>query len=168
MGEDEKALTYYRRSLEIAKKHELPNLADRYWNMATWYSGNKDSAVFYFRLAGDHYYKLGGDYGIGSYHYALGTVQMQNKLYELAIDHFKKAAFHYRKLGHLPYVTRSYAQIAENAIHNNDYQLGEIYGDSALVLAQEIESVIGVMQASNALYAVYLNRGDYKKSTSGL
>jgi serine phosphatase RsbU (regulator of sigma subunit) len=164
MGEDDKALKFYRRSLQIAEKYELPNLADRYWNMATWHADNNDSAIYYFRLAGDHYYKLGGDYGFGSYHYALGTVQMRNELHKISIDHFKKAAYHYKNINHLPYTSRSYAQIAENAIYIENYELAERYADSAMSLSLELESVIGIMQSSNALYHVYLQKGDYKNA----
>ncbi len=166
MGENDKAITYYRRSLNIAKQLELPNLADRYWNIATWFAENNDSSTYYLRLAGDEYYKLGGDYGLGSYHYVLGTIQSRSKLYQISSDHFKQAIYHYKKLNHLTYVIRAHTLIAQNAIETENFLMAEKHADLAMDLSNDLENVLGIMQASDVLYKVYLKRGDYKKALS--
>ena len=164
MGEFDKAITYYRRSLNIAKELKLPNLADRYWNIATWFDDDSDSSIFYLRLAGDEYYKLGGDYGLGSYHYALGTIQSRSELYDVSTKHFKQTIYHYKKLNHLPYVVRAYAQIAQNSLETEDYKVAETYADSTLALSKEINNVLGIMQASEVLYQVYSRKGNLGKA----
>ncbi len=164
MGDVKKAISFYRRSLAISKELNSQSLGDRYWNMAAMFPKNIDSNTFYLRLAGDAYFEMGGDYGMGSYHYVLGTIQFRDSLYDISLGHFKKAAEMYHKMGHMNYVIRSQNYVAWNYFHLKMYKEAEFYADSSLSLSYGIENVLGIMNASEVLFEIQNIKGNYKEA----
>ena len=173
----EKALKYNILSLSFLKSENNSELRTAYNNIGLVYSAmnNADSALLYYQKSiniskdkgnrGDIIYELGN----------IANLYADNGNYTKAIDIYKEIIKLSKEKGDknavlICYINLSdtYKSIIEKEENKNvpaHYNLLSLnYGDSALVLAKEMNSLVFVSYGYQQLYLSYKNIGDYKKA----
>jgi len=136
----EKSLDYHRKSLTLFEKiNNERGIARNYNNMAISFKENHlDSCILYNLLALELKKKLGNKRDISSTLNNLGEIYLDLSLEDSAFLYIQDAFYIHRELNEPESMIISYNGLADYWQRKNNYQISELYLDSAAQLIQQI------------------------------
>jgi serine phosphatase RsbU (regulator of sigma subunit)/Tfp pilus assembly protein PilF len=180
MGEIDKATGYYDRALEIRREvKDSFGLGSTLNNQGLIYQQNQDfeEALNNFNEALEIFKNLINFKGIAMIEYNVGTTMMMMKEYDSAETHLLEALEINKKISFKSRISASYSQLAYIELERGDMMkeknLGQAkihfnqakdYATKALQIAEEIESLVDVINAAQQLYWTQKEIGEFEEA----
>ncbi len=166
LGEYEKAIEYYEKSLEISEKlGNVHAIALTYNNLGSVYDdkGDYEKAIEYYgrnlKLE-----KLGDVRLMAQTYGNLGLEYYRTGAYEKAIEYYERDLEISKELGDVQGMSQTYNNLGLIYADKGEYKKAIEYYEKSLEISKKIEDVHGMAQTYGNLGSVHANKGEYEKA----
>ncbi|MCB0380317.1 MAG: tetratricopeptide repeat protein [Flavobacteriales bacterium] len=159
----DRALEYYTKSIIIYEEvNEQYGVAGVFQNIGNLYDDKKeyDKALEYHHKSLKIKEKIGDKYGVANSYNNIGIVYKNLKNYTNALEYYSKSVEIKIAIGDKQGLASSYNNIGDVYQLTRQFNKSIEYGNKALTIAKEIEGIVEIRDASNALYESYKSLGN--------
>ena len=167
MGDYEKAIDYYSRSLNIAEQiNDTSNIAKCYTNIGNvyYYLGRYDKSIENHQKSLKLMEQVGHKSGIANCYSNIGVIHMYQKNYKNAIEYFELSLKLYEELKHLQGMCTCYNNLGfvyhDQMINKKALE----YYEKSLEIALSLNNVRIMMSTYNNIGIIYKESGDFEKA----